>query len=63
MRVFLVWIGSTPNRVHFEVLSYDRTTHMMKVKCKDGTVYDRIFDPKMKYNRTDYKLVTENDDA
>jgi hypothetical protein len=63
MRVFLVWIGTTPHRVHFEVLSYDRTTHTMKVKCKDGTVYDRIFDPNSKYNKLDYRLVTENDDA
>lgn len=63
MRVFLVWIGTEPHRIAHEVLSYDRASHVMRVRCRDGTVYDRIFDPKMKYNRSDYKLVTENDDA
>lgn len=63
MRAFLVWIGTEPHRIHFEVLSYDRATHRMRVRCKNGVEYDRIFDPKSKYNKSDYKLVTENDDA
>jgi hypothetical protein len=63
MRVFLVWVGYGPSCIHFEVLLYDRATRAMRMRCKDGMVYDRIFDPKMKYNKLDYKLVTENDDA
>jgi hypothetical protein len=62
MRVFLVWIGTEPHRIHYEVLSYDRATHMMRVRCRDGTEYDRSFNPNLKYNKTDFKLVTTEDD-
>jgi len=62
MRMFLVWVGSDPHHISVEVLSYDRTTNMMRVRCKDGTEYDRIFLPKAKHNQRDFKLVTTEDD-
>lgn len=63
MRVFLVWVGTSPPRIHFEVLSYDRARRVMRVRCRCGLEYDRVFDVNMRYNRRDYKLVTETDDA
>jgi hypothetical protein len=62
MRVFLLWVGTEPHRIHFEVMEYDRASHRMLVRCRDGTEYWRGFDPNMKYNRTDYRLVTDEDD-
>lgn len=63
MRVFLVYVGGAKPRIHAEVLSYDRTTNMMRVKCKNGSEYDRVFLPNSKYNRTDYQLKKETSDA
>lgn len=62
MRVFLLWVGTEPHRIHFEVLEFDRTTNRMLVRCRNGIEYWRIFYPKMKYNQRDYRLVTDEDE-
>lgn len=63
MRVFLLTNLGGSWRVSVEVLAYDKHTNVMRVKCKNGTVYDRIFLPDSKYNRSDFKLqVLRGDD-
>jgi hypothetical protein len=49
--------------VHVEVLSYDRSTNMMRVKCSKqfgGVEYDRVFLPDAKHNRSDFLIVSVN---
>lgn len=63
MRVFLIHkrIDGT-ERIHAEVLSFDRATNVMRVRVKCGIEYDRIFLPKSKYNRSDFRIATMKDD-
>lgn len=60
MRVFLLCnLGGW--HVSVEVLSYDRTTNVMRVRCgkQYGSIeYDRVFLPDSKYNRQDFKIVS-----
>lgn len=63
MRVFLIYKGTDgTERVHAEVLSYDRSTSMMRVRVKCGIEYDRMFLPNSRYNRSDYRIATQKDD-
>ncbi|HEX6825822.1 MAG TPA: hypothetical protein VF077_05830 [Nitrospiraceae bacterium] len=62
MRVFLYHLRM--KQYHAEILSYDRATHMARVRVKGDIEYDRIFLPDAKHNREDFQLVTlEDDDA
>jgi hypothetical protein len=62
MRVFLLCNLSGKWEIHAEVLSYDRTTNVMRVRLKCGIEHDRIFLPHSKYNRSDFKIETLEDD-
>ena len=64
MRAFLLCNLTGEWKVSVEVLSYDKATHMMHVRCAKqygGIEYERHFDPALKYNRTDYRIITAND--
>lgn len=65
MRVFLIYknVDGTES-IHAEVLSYDRSTNMMRVRVKGGIEYDRHFLPNAKHNRSNFRIATtESDDA
>lgn len=63
MRVFLIYkCTDGTERIHAEVLSYDRGTNMMRVRVKCGIEYDRIFLPNSRYNRSDFRIATLKDD-
>lgn len=64
MRVFLVCLLGKKEWIAGEVLQFDRSTNRMLLRLKNGAVVDRVFDPKGRYNRTDFRLATyEDDDA
>jgi hypothetical protein len=64
MRAFLLCNLTGRWEVSVEVLAYDPETHRMRVKTakRFGSIeYDRIFDPKGKYNQRDYRIITADD--
>ena len=64
MRVFLISRFRGEEKIHAEVLWYDKTTHRMKVRVKCGIEYERYFDPNGRYNKIDYRIaIVENEDA
>jgi len=63
MRMFLVWLGTEPGFIVGEVLTYDPATHLMELRGKNGETRAIVFNPKGRYNRTDYRLVKETADA
>jgi hypothetical protein len=64
MRVFLVCLLGEKAWISGEVLAYDRDTKLMRIKNRDGFVYHRYFNPRSRYNRSDFRLeTTETDDA
>jgi hypothetical protein len=64
VRAFLLCNLTGRWEVSVEVLSYDPATHVMRVKTAKrfgGIEYDRVFDPRSKYNRQDYRVIKAND--
>ena len=64
MRTFLVCLLGKKEWIMGEVLAFDKETKMLRIKLKDGMVRSWHFDPKLRYNRSDFRFATtENDDA
>lgn len=58
MRTFLVCLLGEKEWIVGEVLAFDKGTKMMRIKLKDGMVRMRHFDPKLRYNRSDFRFAT-----
>jgi len=63
MRVFLLHTNvKGEETVSFEVLQYNRDTHLMRVRCMNGTEFEMYFNPGGRYNRIDYRVLPLEDD-
>jgi hypothetical protein len=63
-RVFLTCLLGEKEWISGEVLAYDPSTQMMRIKNRNGFVYHRVFNPRSRRNQTDFRLETlESDDA
>jgi hypothetical protein len=62
-RTFLLCNLSGRWEIHAQVLAYDPKTGRMRVRVPCGIEYDRYFLADSKYNRRDFLIRNEDDDA